>query len=153
MKEARNHRYEGSFFEEKAAKFLQQNGVRILERNFRVRQAEIDIVAETVSAAEAGAGGRRTISPTLLFVEVKARTGKGSGAAGEAVTVSKQEKICRCADSYLSWHGIDPYRQKIRFDVITVNTAANTVGIDWIQDAFPYRAGTGRRRGPYWRVW
>lgn len=151
MKRARNHRYEGSFFEERAAKFLQQNGVRILERNFRVRQAEIDIVGETVSTA--GGGGRGAISPTLLFVEVKARTGNGSGAAGEAVTVSKQEKICRCADHYLSRHGIDPYRQKIRFDVITVSTAVDTAGIDWIQDAFPYRVAAGRRRSPYWRVW
>lgn len=189
LKKDGSRRYKGRFFEEKAVEFLQQNGVRILERNYRVRQAEIDVVAETVPSDTAGlskfsAGEKESSAPgtTLLFIEIKARTGKGSGAAAEAVTEAKQERICRCADSYLNLHGIDPYRQAIRFDVVTIETAVNRMsaslgrenreaaengtdrenssvmegvgaGIIWIQDAFPYRAKFGRHRKPHWRVW
>lgn len=143
----------GKEMEDLAAGHLTANGVRILERNFRSREAEIDLIG-----LEGG---------TLLFVEVKARgTGKKSGSALEAVGTTKQKRICRCADFYLHEKGIDPYAVAIRFDVIGIEMkkeelpeAASDQGRDnpgsfritWIRNAFPYIAGS--RVKPRWRVW
>ena len=143
----------GKEMEDLAAGHLTANGVRILERNFRSREAEIDLIG-----LEGG---------TLLFVEVKARgTGKKSGSALEAVGTTKQKRICRCADFYLHEKGIDPYTASIRFDVIGIEMkkeelpeAASDQGRDnpgsfritWIRNAFPYIAGS--RVKPRWRVW
>ena len=148
----------GAQMEEAAAEFLARNGVRILERNYRVRQAEIDIVGEHKG--------------TLIFVEVKARRGRKSGMPSEAVGDAKQKKICRCADHYMYAHRIDPYARSIRFDVVTIgeeeerretalpaadrSQESGTVLRDparhmrWIRGAFDYR--TGKPAKPHWRV-
>lgn len=101
-----NRRKTGAQMEEMAASFLAQNGVRILARNYRVRQAEIDIV---------GMDGN-----VLVFIEVKARHGSAGGMASEAVGEAKQKKICRCADHYMLENHIDPWSQQIRFDVVAI---------------------------------
>ena len=139
-----NLRKTGSEMEEFAAKYLMSRGVRILERNYRSKEAEIDII---------GAEGS-----TLLFVEVKARGGrKRSGSASEAVGAAKQKRICRCADYYLHSKGIDPYRTGIRFDVIAITMKEGDGSIEpvqeirWIKNAFPYTPF--RRTKPHWRVW
>ena len=137
-----NLRKTGSRMEEIAALYLAEHGVRVLERNFRSRNAEIDIVGEK--------------DGTLLFIEVKARKeSEKSGTAAEAVGAAKQMKICRCAEPYLYSKGIDPYRARIRFDVvaITMKEKEEESGpeIRWIPNAFayaPYRPGK-----PHWRVW
>ena len=148
-----NLRKTGNEMEDVAAAYLQERGVRILERNFRSREAEIDIIGREGEA--------------LIFVEVKARgRGKKSGSALEAVGTAKQKRICRCADFYLHEKGIDPYAVAIRFDVIGIEMkkeelpeAASDQGRDnpgsfqitWIRNAFPYIAGS--RVKPRWRVW
>ena len=77
-----NLRKTGSEMEDIAAEYLSARGVRILERNYRTREAEIDIIG-----AEGG---------TILFVEVKARgSGQKSGTASEAVGTAKQKRVCR----------------------------------------------------------
>ena len=84
----KNTRRTGSEMEKIAAGYLAAQGVRILESNFRTREAEIDLI---------GRQGR-----TLLFVEVKARRKNGkSGTGAEAVGPAKQRRICRCADYYM----------------------------------------------------
>ena len=102
-----NLRKTGSEMEEVAAEYLTEHGVRILERNFRSREAEIDIIGKD--------------GETLIFVEVKARkAGKKSGEASEAVGTAKQKRICRCADFYMHEKGIDPFGTMIRFDVVAI---------------------------------
>ena len=123
--------------EDLAAGYLSERGVRILEKNYRSREAEIDLI---------GLEGR-----TLLFVEVKARReGKKSGSAAEAVGAAKQKRICRCADCYMHTHGIDPYSTNLRFDVVAI-TVSDDTEISWIRNAFPYVRYN--RTGPHWRVW
>ena len=134
-----NLRKTGSQMEEAAAAYLAERGVTILERNFRSRTAEIDIVGKQ--------------DGTLLFIEVKARAeSQKSGTAQEAVGTAKQKRICRCADYYLHTKGIDPYRTGIRFDVVAITMHSETDPvIRWIRNAFdyvPYGAGK-----PHWRVW
>ena len=130
--------------EDIAAEYLSARGVRILERNYRTREAEIDIIG-----AEGG---------TILFVEVKARgSGQKSGTASEAVGTAKQKRVCRCADYYLHSRRIDPYRTGIRFDVVAITMKEEIKDtepvreIRWIRNAFPYVSG--RRSKPHWRVW
>lgn len=140
-----NLRKKGSRMEDIAAEYLSERGVRILERNYRSREAEVDIIG-----AEGG---------TILFVEVKARgSGKRSGSASEAVGAAKQKRVCRCADYYLHRKGIDPYGTSIRFDVVAITMKEAEKGtepvreIRWIRNAFPYVSGKRPGR-PHWRVW
>lgn len=143
-----NLRKTGSEMEGEAAAYLEAQGVHILEKNYRTREAEIDLI---------GMQGR-----TLVFVEVKARQEEGkSGTGAEAVGPSKQRRICRCADFYMHSKGIDPYSTSIRFDVVEIQMESRmgdpdeqgTPGFEirWIRDAFPYIQY--KRTRPSWRVW
>jgi putative endonuclease len=73
-----------------AAEALARRGYRILERNFRCRYGEIDLVAEQ--------------QDDLVFVEVKTRRGEAWGRPEEAVTERKQRKIVQTALHYLDLH-------------------------------------------------
>lgn len=88
--ELRDHRRKetGKLGEELAALMLEEKGYEILERNYRCRFGEIDIIAR-----------KRDI---LTFVEVKTRSGDAYGTAAEAVTWTKQQKIRQTALQYLN---------------------------------------------------
>ena len=104
----------GELFEEKACAYMAERGFRILERNFRSRQGEIDVIGED--------------GEYLVFVEVKYRASGVSGSPAESVTVSKQKKICRTADYYRYRHGIGEGRA-VRYDVIAIEgTEGNGTG-------------------------
>ena len=77
----------GTFGEDCAAKFLEDNGYTIVTRNFRIRSAEIDIVAQR--------------DGTIAFVEVKARSNIRHGLPSEAVNLRKQKKIIAAAEVFL----------------------------------------------------
>ena len=77
-----NKREIGSRYEEAAAVFLQKQGFRILEKNFRCRQGEIDLVCRE--------------GKELVFTEVKYRSDVSCGSPFEAVDFRKQEKIRPC---------------------------------------------------------
>ena len=134
-----NLRKTGSQMEEAAAAYLTECGVTVLERNFRSRTAEIDIVGKQ--------------DGTLLFIEVKARAeNQKSGTAPEAVGTAKQKRICRCADYYMHSKGIDPYRTGIRFDVVAITMREDKEPeIRWIKNAFNYTAYSNSK--PHWRGW
>lgn len=114
-----NTRKLGTKKEEAACGYLEQNGVRIVEHNFRCRQGEIDII---------GYDGEY-----LVFFEVKYRGSDTKGSASEAVGVRKQQKICGVSDYYRMIHGC-PDDTPIRFDVIAMDNDK----IEWIRNAFPY---------------
>ena len=94
----------GKVGEDLACDELTRRGYAILERRYRTRYGEIDIVARA---------GR-----TLVFVEVKARTGEEYGGGGAAVTPSKQQRVVRMAIDFLWRHRL--LDQPCRFDVVTV---------------------------------
>ena len=83
---------------------LRDAGLRILERRFRVRQGEIDLVAMD--------------GDVLVFVEVKTRRGLGYGSPSEAVISGKQKRLARVALAYLARHGM--LERRCRFDVVEV---------------------------------
>src|SRR2546422_11304508 len=78
--------------ERAAARFLEARGYRILERNYRTRRGEIDLIAED---------GRM-----LVFVEVKVRLDDRFGGPAAAITRAKQARIARLAQQYLVWRRV-----------------------------------------------
>ena len=112
-----NKREIGSRYEEAAAAFLQKQGFRILGKNFRCRQGEIDLVCRE--------------GKELVFTEVKYRSDASCGSPFEAVDHRKQEKIRRTALFYLCRYGY-PENTPCRFDVVGI-TGSN---IQLIRNAF-----------------
>ena len=102
MKDAR-HSF-GQLGEDRAVAYLEGMRYRILDRNFRTKTGEIDIVAEKDS--------------TLIFVEVKTRSSLRFGEGYEAVNSRKQKKLRQLALIYLSEKEI--FGRAIRFDVISL---------------------------------
>lgn len=101
-----NNRQVGSQNEQKAANYLSDKGYRIVAINYRVRQAEIDIIAYD--------------NKCLVFVEVKYRKNLTNGHPFEAITTNKIRKICRAALSYLQVNHIAIDQTEIRFDVVGI---------------------------------
>ncbi len=110
----------GAEGEEIAARFLQKRGYVILTRNFRTDQGEIDIVAKE--------------GATVVFVEVKARSGGQFGTPELAVDLRKQEKLSRSALLYLSRKYPDGC--PCRFDVVAVQQGAEGAQVTLFQNAF-----------------
>lgn len=105
----------GAQAEEKAARFLEGLGYAILDRNFRSKMGEIDIIARD--------------GETVVFVEVRARSGRGFGSPAETVTHLKQRKIIKTAAFYSQIKRLDC---PLRFDVVSIEAGA----LDHIPDAF-----------------
>jgi putative endonuclease len=104
----------GARAEDLCADLLRASGMRVIERNWRCRHGEIDLIAE-----ERG---------TLVFAEVRMRSTGHFGGAAESVTEAKRARLIAAARLYLT-------RQPeavCRFDVFLVDAAR----IEWIRDAF-----------------
>lgn len=114
-----------------AAAHLTQKGYRILQRNYRYRRNEIDIIAAH--------------KKTLCFVEVKTRSSETKGHPLEAVTPEKQTEIIRAASAYLA--GFGGNEPDCRFDVIAIIAHSFTNGkikefdLEHITDAFMVERG------------
>lgn len=112
----------GAAWEQKAAEYLKASGMKIAERNYQIRQGEIDIIGYHEGY--------------LVFVEVKHRRSADKGYAAEAVNRQKQQKICRVADYYRLTHGLGE-NTPVRYDVVAVQGET----IEWLQDAFSHIYG------------
>lgn len=113
-----NLRKKGNFYEQKAAEYLKEKGYQIIERNFRCRYGEIDLIAR--------------YDGVLVFCEVKYRHSKDTASPLEAVTPGKQQRISKTAFYYLSTH---PYNEDCRFDVIGISNDQ----VSHIENAFEYK--------------
>ena len=111
----------GTFGEEEACRFLKKNGCKILDRNYRARGGEIDIVARNGNM--------------ILFVEVKTRVSSDFAEPWQNVGFRKRQNIKAASRLYVeerSLRGMD-----FRFDVISiVIRSAGEPEIEWIQSAF-----------------
>lgn len=107
-----NKREMGQLGEQTAADYLQQLGYRIIERNWRCRTGEIDLIVEH--------------QEQLIFIEVRTRSSAASfGAALESVNVRKQKQVRQTALVFIHmkhWH-----HMQMRFDAITVQLDQNQV--------------------------
>lgn len=110
-------KHRGSAAEHIAAAFLQQKGLKLLERNHATRHGEIDLIMQD--------------GKTLVFVEVRLRSNSNFGGAAMSITPAKQQRIIRTAEHYLQRHG----NHASRFDVVLMREV-NDDNIEWIRNAF-----------------
>ncbi|PIX62142.1 YraN family protein [Candidatus Uhrbacteria bacterium CG10_big_fil_rev_8_21_14_0_10_41_26] len=94
----------GNKSEDLAAKYLKNLGIKILERQFKTKIGEVDLI---------GKDGNE-----IVFVEVKARKSNEFGYPEESVTPKKLEKIARVAEQYLRLKKIED--QPFRIDVVAI---------------------------------
>lgn len=114
-----NKRCIGTNYETLAAEYLEQQGLSIIDKNFRCKLGEIDLIAHD--------------GYYYIFTEVKYRKTAGSGDPADAVDYRKQNKICRAADHYRISHRL-PADAPVRFDVVTILDSKVT----WYKNAFYY---------------
>lgn len=98
----------GQSGEKRAEKYLISQGYDVLEKNFRCKFGEIDLIAQK--------------DGVLVFVEVKTRSGAGYGMGFESVTKKKQEKLLLTAQTYMSGKTL----MQARFDVISIDNGRIT---------------------------
>ena len=111
----------GRFGEDVAVRHLEAAGLEILDRNWRCRDGELDIVARD--------------GETLVFCEVKTRSGVAFGTPEEAVGTAKVARIRRLAARWLADHRPPP--APLRFDVVAVlRTRSAPLAVTHIRDAF-----------------
>jgi putative endonuclease len=110
----------GKTGEDLAVAELERRGYVILDRRYRTRHGEIDIIARE---------GESTV-----FVEVKARASADFGTAAEAVTPQKQRRLGSMALDYLARHGL--LERPCRFDVVAVDGAGAGAAVTLYRSAF-----------------
>ncbi|HET8646535.1 MAG TPA: YraN family protein, partial [Vicinamibacteria bacterium] len=91
--------------EDLACRHLADSGFAIVQRNFRCRSGEVDVIARE--------------GDTTVFVEVKERRGTSHGQGHESVTFGKRRRLIRAARLYAAVHGLD--EQPLRFDVVSID--------------------------------
>ncbi len=119
-----NKREAGDYYETLACDYLRENGLKIIQKNFRCRQGEIDIIARD--------------GKYLVFTEVKFRKGNRFGTAEAAVDYKKQNVISRVSDYYRKRFGISDDTCQ-RFDVVALDLDDDeALHIRWHKNAFLY---------------
>jgi putative endonuclease len=103
-----------------AATELERLGYQILQRRYRSRFGEIDLIAE-----DAG---------TVVFVEVKTKTDSRFGDPAEMVTAQKQRRLVSMAEEYASGHAL--HATPCRFDVVAIDASIQPPRITVYKDAF-----------------
>ena len=103
--------------EDLAVAFLSERGLTIVQRNYRCRLGEIDLIARDAS--------------TTVFVEVRRRKSSAFGGAAGSITAGKRLKLIRAAQHYISRL---PSAPQCRFDALLIE--GEPPRIEWIRDAF-----------------
>lgn len=106
-----NTKTAGDTGESIACAYLENKGYRLLRKNYRMGRYEIDLVMRD--------------GDVLVFVEVKARTGRGDILGREAVNFQKQQHIIRAAQGYMQRYG--GFDAPVRFDVAEVELLTEEV--------------------------
>lgn len=109
---------QGNTAEDLACRYLEKQGLSLVERNYRCRVGELDLVMRD--------------GDCLVFVEVRSRHRDHYGTPAETITWIKQRRLTRAAAYYLQKRRYDA---PCRFDVISI-TQTGTQTLEWIRDAF-----------------
>jgi putative endonuclease len=115
----------GRVGEQLAVDHLQRRGFEVIERNYRTRWGELDIVAFD--------------GKTIAFCEVKTRRLRpGTASPFDAIHGPKQSRVRKMAGQWLSERTERPYADVLRFDAIAVTFAPSgeLIGIEHLEDAF-----------------
>lgn len=109
----------GAFGEQLACDYIQNNNFQILERNFKFKKNEVDIIAKKDNQ--------------LIIIEVKTRQTAEIGEPWRAVTRSKQKQIIQVANHYIQSNQIT---LDTRFDIISIVRNSFRTEIEHIESAF-----------------
>jgi putative endonuclease len=115
------HLETGQDAERRALEMLEGAGMKLLTRNYRCPQGELDLVL-----MDAG---------TLVVAEVRYRKDASRGTPAETVGASKQRKLVLATRHFLSTHA-ELRRKPLRFDVVAVTAGDGPAAVEWIRDAF-----------------
>lgn len=107
----------GSEAEALAAAYLERHGLAVIERNFRVRGGEVDLICRDGTA--------------LVFVEVRLRSNARFGGAAASITPSKRRRVILAARHYLAGKP----QPSCRFDCVLFD-ALDPRRIEWLKNAF-----------------
>ena len=110
---------QGKKGEDLACRYLESQGLTLVERNYRCRCGELDLIMWD--------------GDYLVFVEVRHRRGGRYGSPAETVTRTKQQRLIRAAAFYLQRRRADV---PCRFDVVAIDPIQEDGGLQWIKDAF-----------------
>ena len=111
----------GARGEKVAASFLKKRGYRIIETNYRCRGGEIDIVARQ--------------GETLVFVEVRTKTGRGFGSPEESITSAKKTRLRTLAAGYAQGRDDLPLSQRIDVVAVELDRKGKVARIELIENA------------------
>lgn len=111
----------GKHGEAMAARFLQQNGYEILEKNWVFQKAEIDLIAQKDNI--------------LAVVEVKTRSSVDFGLPQDFVKPKKIQLLVKAVNEYVNVHNLDV---EVRFDIVAISKDGNQFKIEHLADAFFY---------------
>ena len=106
--------------EQIAERFLKKKGYRLVERNYRCKTGEVDLIVLD--------------RKVIVFVEVKTRTDDSFGSPFEAVEAHKQHKMIQAAQFFL--HERKLHQRDARFDVVGISWPGGTPVIEHIENAF-----------------
>ena len=109
--------HRGEHAEDLAGAFLQRQGLELVERNYRCRFGEIDLIARD--------------GKTLVFVEVRLRASASFGGAAASITAAKRGKLTRAARHYLAGAARTP---ACRFDAVLIT--GTELALEWLKNAF-----------------
>ncbi|KAB7623845.1 YraN family protein [Alkalilimnicola sp. S0819] len=108
--------WKGQRAESQAEQHLSGQGLHLIERNYRCRMGELDLIMRD--------------GAVLVFVEVRCRAHARYGSGADSVDLRKRRKLARAAAHYLQNRRLD---LPCRFDVVSINGAG---ALDWIPQAF-----------------
>lgn len=111
---------DGQAAEALAAGYLEKQGLRLLERNYRSVHGEIDLVYRENS--------------TLVFVEVRYRARSDYGTPAETVDSRKQARLRATAEHYLLTHRGS--KSNGRFDIVAISGDLTAATIEWLKNVF-----------------
>uniref|UniRef100_A0A942T0J2 UPF0102 protein KHB02_16665 n=1 Tax=Neobacillus citreus TaxID=2833578 RepID=A0A942T0J2_9BACI len=109
----------GRYGEERAVEWLQEHGYRIVDRNWRCARGEIDVVAWD--------------SCTLVFIEVKARSGHTTGHPFESITATKLARMRRLVPAWFADHP-EIAARSIRVDAVAVHVDGPRTVVEHVAD-------------------
>ncbi|MEY8195496.1 MAG: YraN family protein [Cycloclasticus sp.] len=119
MADKHRHNQLGQEAEDLALGYLQQQGLTLIERNYRSRYGEIDLIMRD--------------QQHIVFVEVRFRSSQRYGGALSSVDIHKQRKLIKCAQQYIA---NTSSRLGFRFDVLAISPSSQQHDIQWLTNAF-----------------
>jgi putative endonuclease len=116
-----NRQQIGQLAEQQACDYLQSQGLRLLQQNYRCYCGEIDLIMQEQN--------------NIVFIEVRSRRRIDFGSAVESITLSKRKKLIRTATHFLQmkkWL----YKVDSRFDIIAIHPIDGKIQLEWLKNAF-----------------